>query len=178
MADEGGQTTPSAESPTPIRMPRWSAGSELRGRPRPEFTQAIDRDEWRLAALALALNACRGRSANYEQLHVLIAALREPDIANKMLRAWQDANSEAFRAYTHGLGRVVALSAASGLVVVQGERIRLTDLGRDLVASITALGEEAMANERQFLDQLRPISSSGMWERLGQVKSRSSLRKA
>ena len=79
MTDEGGQTMNSADSSTPLRVPRWSGGSELQGRPRPEFMQAVDRDEWRLAALALVLNACRSSSATYEQLHVLIAALREPD---------------------------------------------------------------------------------------------------
>lgn len=167
-----------AEPPTPVRVPRWGVGSELQGRPRPEFTPAVDRDEWRLAALSLTLNACRGSSATYEQLHVLIAALREPEIANKVVDAWHGARHGNVRAYTHGLGRTVALSAASGLVVVQGERIRLTDRGRNLVESVVALGEEAMASERQFLDQLRPISSSGMWEKLGQVQGRSSLRKA
>ena len=63
---------------TPVRLRRVALPLE-----------GSERFQWRLAAVLVALSACRGKSATVEQLHTLVWAINDP------------ANASAPVSYTH-----------------------------------------------------------------------------
>lgn len=125
----------------------------------------------RLAALVVALDLCRARSATVEQLHILVWALVEPDRAKILSDAWVHASLSpmGFRTYTPGLLEIVRVAQAGGLVE-QGNngRQKLTESGTKLARAI-AESPTGLAGSRQALSFMAPISTADMWRRLGEA---------
>lgn len=129
------------------------------------------RAAWRIAALALCLAGCRGRSATVEQLHVLMWALRDQGNARQMIRLWEDGPvgySVDLRAWDPGLDDTLKLAKAANLIEIKSNgRQTLTPLGIALVGAIRRNPDGLMNEEQKFLASLGQITESGMWRRLG-----------
>ena len=130
-----------------------------------------DRQGWRVALLVLTLDACRGAAASVEQLHVIVPALRDDANARRLIAAWNalGADRVLYRSYEPGLDADLRLAGASGLIAVQKERIRLTETGK-AVAEQLMNEAEMFVQEREVLEALKPISTSGTWDHLGKAK--------
>ena len=127
-----------------------------------------DRTGWRIAALALILRACYGRSATIEQLHVLMWYLRDEQNAVILRRTWEqtDQAPRALRAFDPLLDDTLALARAAGLIEQQknGRQV-LSAAGATLADSMRS--RELMDVEQRALTDLGRISESRMWEKLG-----------
>jgi hypothetical protein len=127
-----------------------------------------DRIAWRIAAVLLCLDVCRGRSATVEQLHVLSWALRDRHNADALVAAWEHrvGSSRLLRAWDPGLDDTLRLTRASGLTTQRPNgRQALSESGARVVVATRASG--GMESERLLLDSLGRLTESGMWERLG-----------
>lgn len=132
-----------------------------------------DRIAWRVAALLLCLNACRGQSATVEQLHVLSWAVRDPHNAEALLDAWEGHRGTVrpLRAWDPSLDDTLRLTRASGLITQRTNgRQELSELGARVVAAVRE--NAAMESERRLLASLGRVTESGMWERLGRRSPR------
>ena len=128
-----------------------------------------DRIAWRITSVLLCLDACRGRSATVEQLHVLSWAVRDQHNADALVASWERRAGAArlLRAWDPGLDDTLKLARASGLITQRTNgRQELSESGARVVAAVRASGA-AMDSERRLLDSLGRLTESGMWERLG-----------
>ena len=128
-----------------------------------------DRIAWRITALLLCLNACRGRSATVEQLHVLSWAVRDPHNADDLLDVWEGHPGAVrlLRAWDPALDDTLRLAQASGLITQRPNgRQELSESGARVVVAVRE-NDAAMDSERRLLASLGRVTESGMWERLG-----------
>jgi hypothetical protein len=129
-----------------------------------------DRISWRVTAILLCLAACRGSSATVEQLHVLSWAVRDEHNADTLLAAWEQRPgvTRPLRAWDPGLDDTLKLARAGGLITQRSNgRQELSASGVRVVAA-TRYGSGVMDQERGLLASLGRVTTSGMWERLGQ----------
>lgn len=128
-----------------------------------------DRVAWRISALLLCLDACRGGSATVEQLHVLSWAVRDSRNAEALLDAWEDHPGAVtpLRAWDPALDDTLSLARASGLITQRPNgRQEMSESGARVVTAIR-VSSTVMDSERRLLASLGRVTESGMWERLG-----------
>lgn len=158
--------------PHRVRRPPPSGPLTLASVPLP--LPGRDRIAWRIAAVLLCLDACRGRSATVEQLHVLSWAVRDRHNADALLDAWEGHRGavRSLRAWDPSLDDTLRLARASGLITQRPNgRQELSESGTRMVAAIRD-SNVTMDSERRLLASLGRLTESGMWERLGRRPSR------
>lgn len=120
---------------------------------RPDPIPGDLRHGWRLAALVLVLDRCHASSANVEQLHLLVWAIRS-QATREMVRAWlngEKAPDEFAVRYDPVLSRTIAIAIACDLVYRKpSQTISLTAPGKSLARSVWA-NSEVMTEEKNFL---------------------------
>jgi hypothetical protein len=168
FAEPSEQVPPEAlHRPRRVRHPAPSGPLTMTSVPLP--LPGRDRVAWRIAALLLCLNACRGQSATVEQLHVLSWAVRDPHNAEALLDVWEGHRGAVrpLRAWDPALDDTLRLARASGLVTQRPNgRQELSESGARVVAAVRENGV-AMDSERRLLASLGRVTESGMWDRLG-----------
>lgn len=130
---------------------------------------------WRVTALVLILGSCRGSSATIEQLNCLLWAISDRASAELFLSTWQssDPQKTPLRKFFPPLDDALKIAHSDGLVEQKGKvRCGLTSLGQRYLFLLNA-DIELLEEEKRFLAPLRPISTSGMWDRLGVIKAAS-----
>lgn len=130
---------------------------------------------WRVTALVLILGSCRGSSATVEQLNCLLWAISDRASAEIFLSTWRssDPQKAPLRKFFPPLDDALKIAYSEGLVEQKGKvRYGLTSLGKQYL-SLLHSDMELLEEEKSFLAPLRPISTSGMWDRLGVVKTAS-----
>lgn len=127
-----------------------------------------ERFQWRLAAVLIALSACRGKTASVEQLHTLVWAMNDPANAQALRVAWEgETTSLRPRGYVVGLLQTLKVAQVEGLVEQQGNgRQKLTEAGSGFVSTM-ANAEINFGAGQSLLLELAPISSAEMNRRLG-----------
>jgi len=130
--------------------------------------EGSERFQWRLAAVLLALNACRGKSATVDQLHTLVWAINDPANADILRLAWDGPTPfRRPRGYVSGLLQTLRVAQAEGLVEqLANGRQKLTSAGLALVGEMRNEQFSLGAGD-ELLSQLTPISSADMARRLG-----------
>lgn len=111
---------------------------------------------WRLSALTLVLDRCRGGAANQEQIHLLVWALRAAS-TRAMLKRWIEGermpDDFAVR-YDPALSRTISLAVACGLVERrQNQTIALTHDGAALARTVWS-EVEVLREEKALLDAM------------------------
>lgn len=130
---------------------------------------------WRVTAIVLILGSCRGGSATVEQLNCLLWAISDRASSELFLSTWRssDPQKTPLRKFFPPLEDALKIARSDGLVEQKAKvRYGLTSLGKRYLALLNA-DEELLEEEKRFLAQLRPITTSGMWDRLGVVKAAS-----
>lgn len=158
VSGEGSLDLRSIDAPTaPVRLRRV-----------PLPLDGAERFQWRVAAVLLALSACRGKSASVDQLHTLVWALNDPANAEVLRLAWEgQALSRRARGYVSGLLQTLRIAQVEGFVEQAASgRQKLTDLGIAFVEEIRREGLSLGPGD-QLLSQLSPISSTDMARKLG-----------
>lgn len=123
----------------------------------------------------LILGSCRGSSATIEQLNCLLWAISDRASAELFLSTWQssDPQKTPLRKFFPPLDDALKIAHSDGLVEQKGKvRCGLTSLGQRYLFLLNA-DIELLEEEKRFLAPLRPISTSGMWDRLGVIKAAS-----
>lgn len=168
MPDSG---VPNADKRDPDSLLRLEALDEpaspvwLRRVPLP--LDGASRHQWRVAAILVALDACRGKSATVEQLHTLVWAINDPLNAEALRLAW-DGRSRArrVRGYVSGLLQTLRVAQVEGFIQqANSGRQKLSPTGRDFIRSMRREGLSLGAGD-QLLTELSPISSAEMTRRL------------
>jgi hypothetical protein len=128
-----------------------------------------ERYQWRLAAVLLALAACRGRSASVEQLHTLVWVMNDPLNADRFEAAWsRHSGGFALRGYVTGLLDTLRVAQVEGLVEQAANgRQKLSDTGTEFVRAFRADGG-SLGRGDDVLLAIAPITSTEMWRRLGE----------
>lgn len=135
----------------------------------------VSRAGWRVTAIVLILGSCRGSSATVEQLNCLLWAISDRASSELFLSTWRSREPQKapLRKFFPPLEDALKIAYADGLVEQKGKvRYRLTSLGKRYLSLLNS-DEELLEEEKRFLAQLRPITTSGMWDRLGVVKTAS-----
>ncbi|GAB3214237.1 hypothetical protein GCM10027294_52950 [Marinactinospora endophytica] len=143
---------------------------EMRRVPLPVPT--TQRAGWRVTALVLILGSCRGSSATTEQLNSLLWAISDSASAELFLSTWrsQDPQKAPLRVFFPPLDDALKIAQAEELVEQKGKvRFGLSVHGKQYLRLLNS-DAELLEQEKRFLASLRPITTSGMWERLGVVK--------
>lgn len=113
------------------------------------------RPQWRIPVLLLILRRCRGRKANWRQLHVLNWAIRSQgsrEAFSAVLEGRLSPDRVLVR-YEPNLGRVIDLAVGLGFVDwEQGRLLALSEKGREAAEDLTTT--DALVTEREFLDAL------------------------
>jgi hypothetical protein len=130
--------------------------------------EGTERFQWRLAAVLVALAACRGRSATVDQLHTLVWAINDPSNAESLRVAWDGRTpSRPARGYVSGLLQTLRVAQIEGLVQqLANGRQKLTVSGSAFVTEMRVAGL-SLGDGDELLTQLSPISSAEMTRRLG-----------
>jgi hypothetical protein len=120
---------------------------------RPDPIPGDLRHGWRLAELVLVLDRCHASSANVEQLHLLVWAIRSKS-TREMVQSWmggEKAPDEFAVRYDPVLSRTIAIAISCGLVYRKpSQAISLTPNGKSLARSVWS-NDEVMAEEKDFL---------------------------
>ncbi|GAA2802998.1 hypothetical protein GCM10010441_29660 [Kitasatospora paracochleata] len=135
----------------------------------------VSRAGWRVTALVLILGSCRGSSATVEQLNCLLWAISDRASTDLFLSTWQsnDSQKAPLRKFFPPLDDTLKIAHSEGLVEQKGKaRYGLTALGKRYL-SLLGLDDDLLEEEKRFLAQIRPITTSGMWDRLGVIKAAS-----
>lgn len=147
------------ESPTtPVRLRRVALPLD-----------GAERFQWRMAAVLVALAACRGRSATVDQLHTLVWAINDPSNATVFREAWEGVTPpRRARGYVSGLLQTLRVAQAEGLVEqATNGRQKLTTKGVAFVEEMRSGGVD-LGDGDELLTDLSPISSAEMSRRLGE----------
>ncbi|MFE6965660.1 hypothetical protein ACFVAJ_11115 [Agromyces sp. NPDC057679] len=142
--------------------------SPVRLRRVPLPLEGAERFQWRLAAVLIALHACRGKSATVDQLHTLVWVINDPANADVVRLAWEGRKpSRRARGYVSGLMQTLRVAHAEGLVEQMANgRQKLSAAGIALVRKMRQ-EEISLGAGDELLTQLSPISSADMSRRLG-----------
>ncbi|GHB84577.1 hypothetical protein GCM10010347_64410 [Streptomyces cirratus] len=128
---------------------------------------------WRVTALVLILGSCRATSATTEQLHCLLWAISDTVSASLFTSTWQnrDPRKAPLRKFFPPLEDALKLALAEGLIEPKAKgRYSLSIHGKNYLRLLSS-DSELMTEEKTFLAPLRPISTSGMWQKLGITKA-------
>lgn len=133
------------------------------------------RPQWRIGLLLLLFDACHGRTATPQQLHILDWVARDiqlHDDFSSMLRGDRMVG-ESFVRIDPALTRAVNFASACGLIVRDGSvRVRRTDRGSEIAAAISQ-DDDLFTSERAFLSGLPRKLSSSVAERLFEARRQS-----
>ena len=127
------------------------------------------RHQWRIAAVLIALQLCRGGQATTEQLHTLVWALRDVEGAQILREVWDGSSRRSYvRGYVPGLLQTLRVGQIDGVIEQQSTgRQSLTDRGRDLIDRFRE-SEGTLGRQEAILAELAPFTAAGMWRRLGE----------
>lgn len=152
MANEGQLPLDPAETDLLLRA-AFDAEYTLRAAAR--SIPAELRPQWRVPVLLLILGRCRGRKANWRQLHVLNWAVRSPRTREAFAAVLEGMLSpdRVIVRYEPTLTRAVDLAVGFGLASWEdGRLLALTEKGREAMERLTNI--DALATERDFLNAL------------------------
>ena len=111
---------------------------------------------WRLSALAMVLDKCRGRTANPEQIHLLTWSLRSAS-SREMLKRWISGErmpDEFAVRYDPALSRTISIAVASGLAERRpNQSIALTSQGSALARTVWS-DREVLREEKELLNAM------------------------
>lgn len=133
---------------------------------RPASLTAVLRPAWRVPVCALLVQACRGQRAKREQLIVLNWAVRSEQCAGALatyLAGEATAHDVGVR-YEPALVRAVNIAVGTGVLVVDGDYVRVTDAGKALLAEVAA--GDLYDAERRMLAMLPKALPVGAAEEL------------
>lgn len=128
----------------------------IRFQHRPDPIPGDLRLSWRLPVLALVLDQCRGKTANLEQVHLLLWSLRSEAGRGLIVRwfAGDRRPDDPVVRYDPSLTRTIALAVAAGLVISnKNQTLTLSPQGRD-VASSARSDPSVLVDEKRVLDRL------------------------
>jgi len=132
---------------------------------RPTSVPPDIRPEWRLPLLLLIVRSCRGQLASQEQLHVLNSAILHPGARRALFAALegQVASNSQMVQFEPALTRAIDRCTGLGLLSIEsGGRLRLTDLGRRVAATVES-SETLFIRERELLTALpRPLTQTAI----------------
>ena len=126
---------------------------------RPEPLPPDLRPNWRVAMLLLLLRSCRSEKASLEKLHVLNWAIRTPKSRRRFLAYVKGESNpdDVFIRFEPGLNRAIDFTRGEGLLKMEnGKRVKLTDHGSSIAQQIDSSGD-CMAEERKFLEEVKPF---------------------
>jgi len=130
---------------------------------------ASNRVTWRLSLLVLVIAKCRGQTASFASLHLLMWGLRGRR-ANNLLTSWltgQVVPDLVTSRMDPQLETTVRLAAAEGLVeVTSSGRVKLLERGKELAALLDA-DNELLKVEKDTLRVIAPLSDSSLAQRMG-----------
>lgn len=173
FAEPGEQIPETFDRPHRVRQPPPIGSLTAAAVPLP--LAGRDRVAWRIAAVLLCLDACRGRSATVEQLHVLSWAVRDKHNADALIAAWEHrpGADQLLRAWDAGLDDTLRLARASGLISQRPNgRQELSESGVRVVEAVR-VNRAALDSEQRLMGRLGRLTESGMWQRLGRRSPRS-----
>jgi hypothetical protein len=111
---------------------------------------------WRLPVLMLVLDQCRGKTANLEQVHLLLWSLRS-EAGRELIVRWFAGDrrpDDPIVRYDPSLTRTIALAIAAGLVNRNNNQtLTLGAQGRD-IASVVKTQEGVLVEEKRTLQDL------------------------
>jgi len=132
---------------------------------RPTSVPPDVRPEWRVPLLLLMVHSCRGELASQEQLHVLNSAILRRGAQRTLLAALDGrlASNSQIVQFEPALSRAIDRCTGLGLLGLDsGGRLRLTDLGRGVVAAVES-SETLFTTERALLAALpRPLTQTAI----------------
>lgn len=128
----------------------------IRFRHRPDPIPGDLRIGWRLSTLTLVLDQCRGKSANLEQVHLLLWGLRT-DAGRELIKRWFSSGrrpDDPVVRYDPSLTRTIALAVAGGLVIRKpNQTLTLSDEGQRMAAAVRQ-EEDVLGDEKRLLSEL------------------------
>jgi len=111
---------------------------------------------WRLPALTLVLDQCRAKTANLEQVHLLLWSLRT-EAGRQLIARWFAGDrrpDDPIVRYDPSLTRTIALAVAGGLVTRnKNQTLTLSEQGQT-IASVVRTQENALVDEKRALSAL------------------------
>lgn len=130
---------------------------------------ASNRVTWRLSLLVLVVAKCRGQTASFASLHLLMWGLRSSH-ANNLLTSWltgQVVPDLVTSRMDPLLDTTVRLAVAEGLVEVTSTgRVKVLERGKELAALIDA-DNELLKVEKDTLRAIAPLSDTSLAQRMG-----------
>jgi hypothetical protein len=145
MADDDVLEEAFGEVSTPIRF-----------RHRPDPIPGDLRLGWRLPVLALVLDQCRAKTANLEQVHLLLWSLRT-EAGRQLVARWFAGDrrpDDPIVRYDPSLTRTVALAVAAGIVKRnKNQTLTLSDEGQS-IALVVRNQKHALVAEKRALSVL------------------------
>lgn len=132
---------------------------------RPSSVPADLRLGWRISALTLILDQCRGKTANLEQVHLLTWALRSAE-TRELIARWFDGSQrpdDLVVRFDPSMTRTITLCVAGGIVRWNANHtITLLEPGIELVSDVRGAAD-VMGPEKAFLSMLpRPITQKSI----------------
>lgn len=128
----------------------------IRFRHRPDPIPGDLRLGWRLPVLTLVLDQCRGKTANLEQVHLLLWSLRT-EAGRKLIARWFAGDrrpDDPIVRYDPTLTRTIALAVATGLVKRnRNQTLTLSHQGQDIASAVRSQ-EGALVDEKRALNAL------------------------
>ena len=128
---------------------------------------------WRLTLIVLILGSCHGKSATIEQLHALLWAITDEKNRNIFLSTWfsRETASAPLRRFSPELEDTLTLGRAERLLEEKtNSRHTLTARGKEYLRLLNS-DDHLMSDEKVFLTQIRPITTTRMWNNLGSVRT-------
>jgi hypothetical protein len=110
---------------------------------------------WRISALVLILEKCRGQRASLRQLHVMNWAIRTGQNRRTFLKAVEghhDLEHPIVR-FEPSLNRAIDFAIGEGLAERSGDRILLSDKGKQFATALNR-AEDLLVSEKAFLRQI------------------------
>lgn len=128
----------------------------IRFRHRPAPIPGDLRLGWRSSALALVLDQCRGKTANLEQVHLLLWGLRT-EVGRQLILRWFSGGrrpDDPVVRYDPSLTRTIALAVAASLVVRnRNQTLTLSEEGQGIASTVRS-ATDVLIEEKRLLSEL------------------------
>lgn len=142
----------------------------FRSRPRP--VPPTSSTTWRIAALVLTLSKFHGSAADADHVNIVMHALRTPTTRSRFVAWWKGSFAVGIGAFNlePSLDTTIRLAHAEGLVSVSAKgRIKLLEPGM-LFSRILARQDDLLTEEKEFLDEIVPISTAKLNRALALIR--------
>lgn len=126
------------------------------------------RSIWRISALCLILEHCRGKKASVQKLQILNWAIRNKDSQESMIRFLKGESSSDDVIIRYDPAFPMALNALVGdslCNLLTGDKIALSEKGKDFAKEVEGL-EDCMLQEKSFLKEAKPFFTEGRIQQL------------